>query len=119
MSVKERVGKVETFSNYLISPLRKRYDVFFRSTMCTLKAIRCWLKADPTKVAPKGWVKKRGEIDERIQNLAKISKQEAVIEEVDTDESPEHGKKDENNKPAIVKNRGRLDRHKIPSSRCL
>ena len=41
MTVKERVGKVETFSNYLISPLRKRYDVFFRSTMCTFKAIRC------------------------------------------------------------------------------
>ena len=69
MSVKERVGKVETFSNYLISPLRKRYDVFFRSTMCTLKAIRCWLKAKPTKLVPKGWIKKREKIDHRIEKF--------------------------------------------------
>ena len=46
ITVKERVGKVEKFSNYLISPLRKRYDVFFRSTMCAFKAIRGWLKKD-------------------------------------------------------------------------
>ena len=37
------VGRVETSSDYLISPLRKRYVTFFRSTMCTLKAIRCCL----------------------------------------------------------------------------
>ena len=49
LSVKEKVGRVETFSNYLISPLRKRYDTFFRSTMCTLKAIRCWLKLKTTE----------------------------------------------------------------------
>ena len=48
-SVKERVGKVEEFSNYLISPLRKRYDVFFRSTMCAFKAIICWLRKDLTE----------------------------------------------------------------------
>ena len=41
VSVKERINKVEKFSNYLVSPLRKRYDVFFRSTMCVFKAIRC------------------------------------------------------------------------------
>ena len=41
VSVKERISKVEKFSNYLVSPLRKRYDVFFRSTMCAFKAIRC------------------------------------------------------------------------------
>ena len=29
LSVKEKVSRVETFSNYLISPLRKRYDTFF------------------------------------------------------------------------------------------
>ena len=58
MSVKECVGKVETFSNYLISPLRKRYDVFFRSTMCAFKAIKCWLRIDLTQEAPKGWDKK-------------------------------------------------------------
>ena len=43
-----------------------------------------------TKRAPKGWDKKRNEIDERIQNLVNTSKQEAVIEETDTDEGPEH-----------------------------
>ena len=53
MTVKERVSKVEVFSNYLVSPLRKRYDVFFRSTMCTFKAIRCWLKTKLTNRAPK------------------------------------------------------------------
>ena len=60
-------------------------------------------------MAPKGWIKKREKIDERIQNLAKISNQEAVIEEIDTEESPEHERKDESYKPAIVKSRGRLD----------
>ena len=29
LTVKERVNKIEEFSNYLISPLRRRYDVFF------------------------------------------------------------------------------------------
>ena len=28
LTVKERVNRVEEFSNYLISPLRRRYDVF-------------------------------------------------------------------------------------------
>ena len=40
-TVRERIKKVESFSNYLMSPLRKRYDVFFRSTMIAFKAIRC------------------------------------------------------------------------------
>ena len=97
---------METFSNYLISPLRKRYDVFFRSTMCVFKAIRCWLRKDLTEEAPKGWDKKREEIDERIQNLVRISKQEAVIEEIDTDEGPEHKKEEEDNKPPVVRKKG-------------
>ena len=59
---KDKVSKVEESSNYLISPLRKRYDTFFRSTMCTLKAIRCWLKLKPTKLAPKWWLKKQEKI---------------------------------------------------------
>ena len=80
MTVKERVSKVEVFSNYLVSPLRKRYDVFFRSTMCTFKAIRCWLKTKLTNKAPKDWDEKRKEIDERILKLMKSPKQEATIE---------------------------------------
>ena len=43
LTVREKVNKVEEFSNYLMSPLRKRYDVFFRSSTVTFKAIRCWL----------------------------------------------------------------------------
>ena len=39
LTVRERVNKVEKFSNYLMSPLRRRYDVFFRSTTVTFKAI--------------------------------------------------------------------------------
>ena len=35
LTVKERVNKVEEFSKYLISPLKSRYDVFFRSTTVT------------------------------------------------------------------------------------
>ena len=38
-TVLERVKKVESFSNYLMSPIRKRYDTFFRSTMVAFKAI--------------------------------------------------------------------------------
>ena len=59
LTVKERVRKVEVFSNYLMSPLRKRYDVFFRSTMGAFKALRCWLKAKLSNKVPKNWDKKR------------------------------------------------------------
>ena len=41
LTVKDKVSKVEEFSNYLISPMKKRYDVVFRSTTVTFKAIRC------------------------------------------------------------------------------
>merc|ERR1712173_447236 len=44
LSVKEKIEKVDEFSGYLISPLKRKYDTFFKSTMCTLKAVRCWLK---------------------------------------------------------------------------
>ena len=109
MTVKERVGKVETFSNYSISPLRKRYDVFFRSTMCAFKAIRCWLRTNLTNEAPKGWDKKRKEIDEKILKLVRLPKQEAVIEEIDIDEASDNKDESENNRPSITINLGRLD----------
>ena len=59
LSVKEKLEKVEEFSEYLISPLRKRYDTVFKSTMCTLKILRCWLKLKPSELIPKGWLEKR------------------------------------------------------------
>ena len=66
LTLRERVKKVELFSSYLMSPLRKRYDVFFRSTMGAFKALRCWLRANLSNTAPRNWDKKRKEIDERI-----------------------------------------------------
>merc|ERR1711872_120630 len=69
LSVKEKIEKVDEFSEYLISPLRKRYDTVFKSTMYTLKALRCWLKLKPSKSIPKGWLEKRQKICERLEKL--------------------------------------------------
>ena len=69
LSVKEKIEKVDEFSEYLISPLRKRYDTVFKSTMYTLKALRCWLKLKPSKSIPKGWLEKRQRICERLEKL--------------------------------------------------
>ena len=85
-TVRERIKKVESFSNYLMSPLRKRYDVFFRSTMVAFKAIRCWLRVKISDKAPKNWASKRKEIDERIMRFTRSPNKEATTEEVDTDE---------------------------------
>ena len=58
-TVREKVKKVEEYSHYLVSPLRRRHDVFFRSTMVVFKAIQCWLRLKPSNKAPKNWDKKR------------------------------------------------------------
>ena len=84
MTVKKKVQKVEAFSNYLISPLRKRYDIFFRSTMGAFKALRCWLNAKMSNRTPKNWDKKRKEIDARILKFMRTPKKEATIEEINT-----------------------------------
>ena len=94
MTVKERVRKVEVFSNYLMSPLRKRYDVFFRSTMGAFKALRCGLRAKLSNKAPKNWDKKRKEIDERILRFMRSPKKEATIEEIDMGEASEINEND-------------------------
>ena len=105
LSVKEKVGKVDTFSNYLISPLRKRYDTFFKSTMCTLKAIRCWLKLKPTDSIPNGWLNKREKIYNRIEQLDKTSVYEATIEEIEDEAMKEL----DENKPEVTKKRRRVN----------
>ena len=69
-----------------MSPLRKRYDVFFRSSTVTFKAIRCWLKLKTSDSTPRNWVRKRKEIDERIMNLTRCPRKEATIEEISTSE---------------------------------
>merc|ERR1712163_33517 len=82
MSVKEKIEKVQEFSKYLVSPLRKRYDVVVKSTMCALKALRCWLRLKPSKSIPKGWLEKRQKIYERLETLDN----EGTIEETVTEE---------------------------------
>merc|ERR1711873_37992 len=105
MGSKGKSSRVEAFSNYLISPLRKRYDTYFQSTMCTLKAIRCWLKLKTTESVPKGWLKKREKIYTGIEIFDKISIHEATIEEMNDREIDEVGF----SKPEVVKNRKRVD----------
>ena len=79
-TVRAKVNQVEEFSKYLISPLRKRYDVFFRSTMVAFKAIRCWLKLKISKEAPKNWSEKRKKMDDRITAFVRNSVSTASIE---------------------------------------
>ena len=89
MSVKEKIEKVDEFSGYLISPLKKKYDTFFKSTMCTLKALRCWLKLKTTDSMPKGWLNKRQKIYDRLEKLdndiGKEDTEEKVMEESEKD----------------------------------
>merc|ERR1712240_930919 len=82
LSVKEKVGKVDQFSRYLISPLKRKYDTFFKSTMCTLKAVRCWLKLKATDSVPKGWLNKRQKIYDRLEKLDNVIGKEATEEKV-------------------------------------
>ena len=89
LTVKDKVSKVEEFSNYLISPMKRRYDIVFRSTTVTFKAIRCWLNLELSDRAPRHWFRKRQEIDERILSLTKCPKKEATIEEISPGEMTE------------------------------
>ena len=73
-----------------MSPLRKRYDVLFRSTMVAFIAIRCWLRAKLSDKAPKNWATKRKEIDERIMKSTRCPKKEASIEEVNIEDTDEN-----------------------------
>ena len=54
ITIRFKIAKVEAFSNYLVSPLRKNYRVFFGS-MVTSKVIQCWLRLNLSKKAPKNW----------------------------------------------------------------
>ena len=87
LTVRDKVAKVEDFSNYFISPMRKRNDIVFRSTTVTFKAIRCWLNLELSDKAPRHWLKKRQAIDERILSLTRCPKKGATIEEVGPDET--------------------------------
>ena len=104
-TVRDKVGQVEEFSKYLMSPLKKRYDVFFRSNMVAFKAIWCWLKLKLSKKAPKNWAEKRKRIDDRITKLIRSPKREASIEEIPSEKGESINKND--NVPT-VKNKERL-----------
>ena len=89
-----------------MSPLKKKYDVFFRSTMILFKAIRCWLKLKLSKEARKNWAEKRKRIDDRITKLIRSPKSEASIEEIPVEK--EESVNEVHNFPT-VKNKKRLE----------
>ena len=89
LTVKEKVKKVEEFSNYLITPMRKRYDLVFRSTAVTFKAINCWLNLEVSDKAPRHWKRKRQAINQRIISLSRCPKEGATIEEIDSNDPSE------------------------------
>merc|ERR1711873_208069 len=89
LTVNDKVQKVEEFSNYLITPMKKRYDVVFRSTAVTFKALSCWLNLEVSDKAPKNWKRKRQAINERIISLTRCPKEGATIEEIDPNDPPE------------------------------
>ena len=88
-----------------MNPLKKRYDVFFRSTMIAFKAIRCWLKLKLSKEAPKNWAEKRKRIDYRITKLIRSPKREASIEEIPSEKG---GSINKNHVVPTIKNKERL-----------
>ena len=98
---------MEEFSDYLVSPLRRRYDVFFRSTMVAFKAVQCWLRLKLSDKAPQNWADKRKKMDDRIANLTRGPNKEATIEEVSENEEEEY--KIENDRPTTIKNLGRME----------
>ena len=69
--------------------------------MCTLKALRCWLKLKPSKIIPKGWIEKRQKICERLDNLDNEVDKD-TLEEITTKEVSYEGNE-------LKKNRKRLN----------
>merc|ERR1711873_314279 len=58
---------------------------FFKSTMCTLKAVRCWLKLKATNSMPKGWLNKRQKIYDRLEKLDSKATEEKIVKESEKD----------------------------------
>ena len=69
--------------------MKKRYDLVFRSTAVTFKAINCWLNLEVSDKAPRHWKRKRQAINERIINLPRCPKTAATIEEIDPNDPAE------------------------------
>ena len=75
--------------------------------MVAFKAVQCWLRLKLSDKAPQNWADKRKKINNRITNLTRGPIKEATIEEVSENEEEEY--RIENNRPATVKNLGRME----------
>ena len=67
-TIRSKIAKVEAFSNYLVSPMRKGYKVFHGTIMVCFRAIQCWLQLEPSGEAPRGWGDKRRRIVENLDS---------------------------------------------------
>ena len=72
----------------------------------SFKAIRCWLRLDVSKKAPKGWSEKRMRITDRITALARNSGGSATLEELPVE--PTTKANDNSDHPKACK-KGRLE----------
>ena len=77
------------WNKLLLLLLKRKYDTFFKSTMCTLKAVRCWLKLKATNSMPNGWLNKREKIYDRLEKL-----DNAIGEEVPEDKVMKESEED-------------------------
>ena len=54
-TMRDKIAKIEAFSNYIMSPLKRNYRTFFHTMMVTFKVVRCWLNLKVSNKAPKYW----------------------------------------------------------------
>ena len=82
-SIRDKIEKVEAFSRYIMSQLKRNYRTFFHTMMVKFKVVRCWLKLKVSDKAPKHWSQARLAILSRIEEKTRSSsREEATIEEI-------------------------------------
>ena len=82
-SVREKVAKVEIYSNYILSPLKRNYKTYFHTLMTFFKALKSWLTCKASNKAPTGWLQTRQAILTRLEERTKSPfGEEAPKEEV-------------------------------------
>ena len=74
--------------------------------MTTFKAIRCWLRLDVSKKAPKGWSEKRIRITDRITAIVRNSGDSATQEKLPVEPTT---KADNNSERPKASKKGRLE----------
>ena len=72
----------------------------------SFKAIRCWLRLDVSKKAPKGWSEKRIRITDRIKAIVRNSGGSATLEELPVEPTT---KADDNSEHHKASKKGRLE----------